>query len=632
MPCVILERAGRIDDRPHLRFVVVRILEVRLLLERGVDRDVQLTRHEVGEPLPLPRSQAVHAGDVLDRLLRLETPERDDLRDVAVLGADVIDHGAAAVLADVDVDVGVLGAVGVGEPLEQQTVLHRTRVRETEHETDHRAHARSTGARGDVRLARPVHDVPADQEVCADELVGEDLELAIEPGALHIVDTVRPVPPDRARLGEHAQRAVALRLELVLGGGVHGGVVRLEAELPAEGRVPLGRALRMRAVEPVDDRPRLGGIRRQRVVGADDLDDGRVVRVEVEVDVAAVGDTHRVLDRLGHVGKQLGHRLRRLHVQLDRITKPARLALHLLHRDTAEAVMRVVILGPQEVSVVVAHEREIELTGEADQVGVDALLLLHAVTLELDVEPRLATLVDPERVSMPARLLDRGAVVILVARLHELNQVMGDRAAEVPVDRDEPLRPLAERLLVHPRLVVEAVEERVGRQPHQVAPSRLVLGEQDEVKSAVGDPRLLALRTITDGDVRLDAQDRLDALRPGFRVELDDAVEVPVIGDGHRRHPQLRHAIDEPADLVAAVEERVFGVEVKVTEAEVAARHNILGAAGALRHDSYHRLGIVNDLSYGPFVTLATSRQLTHDGSRNTRRTSRKAGWSPPDA
>src|SRR5690606_3202679 len=131
---------------------------------------------------------------------------RYDLRDVPVLLADVVDDLLPAVLADVDIDVGVLGAVGVGEPLEEQAVLHGAGVGQAQAVADHRADARATGVGRDAAPPRFAHEVPDDQEVRRDALVRQDLEFAVQAGADLVGDAVFAVAPDRAGLGQLAQR------------------------------------------------------------------------------------------------------------------------------------------------------------------------------------------------------------------------------------------------------------------------------------------------------------------------------------------------------------------------------------------------------------------------------------------
>ena len=559
---VVLEALRMVEHALDARVGRHELGELGLLLQRHVERDLELVGHEVREVLPLGGSEAHHARDVLDRGLRLESAEGDDLRDMAVLLAHVVDHGGAAVLADIDIDIGVLGAVGIGESLEQQAVLLRARVGEAEHVARHRADARTTRVRGNAALARPVHEVPHDQEVRADRLVGEDLELAVEARADLRRDAVGTVAPDRACFAEVAQRAVAARLEVVLGLGVLRRVERQRLEQAAIRLEPLGQvAVLLRVVLGSD-------------AGMLDLDDGRVILALGQRHVAARGDAARVEQRLGvgRVGKEPAHLVRALHVERLGILETRRIVLVLLHRDAAERVVRVVVLGGEEVRVVVDDEREIEFLRELAEVRVDLLLLGH-MALQLDVEARLALLVRLERRGVPLGLGD-GALPEhgILARLQVVLEVRRDRAAEVAVDRDDAVRPLRERRLVHARLVVEAVEERVRRELEQVAPALDVLGEQHEVPAAVllagvGLVAAIALLSFAvDGDVALDAEDRLDAELLGLHVELHRAEHVAVVGDRDGVHAEFLHALEQALDLVPAVEQRVLRVQVEVRE------------------------------------------------------------------
>ena len=138
-----------------------------------------------------------------------------------VLPAHIVDDLSPAVLAQVDVDVGVLGSIGVGEPLEEQAVPHRARVGQPEHEPDHRPDARPARQRRDAAHTTPVDEVPDDQEVRADELVGQNAQLAFEARPLFgvagrvAVENARAVTPHHPRLGHHSKSQVAVEFELL---------------------------------------------------------------------------------------------------------------------------------------------------------------------------------------------------------------------------------------------------------------------------------------------------------------------------------------------------------------------------------------------------------------------------------
>ena len=145
-----LESDGTVEHRLGLRVGLDERAELAGLLVarvRGVEHPVQRhvlahhrRRHGLRQPLPHAEWEAEHAPGILQRLLGLDRAVRHDLRHalVAVLLGDVVDHLAAAPVVEVDVEVGHRDAVGVEEPLEDQTVLERVEVGDLHSVGDHR--------------------------------------------------------------------------------------------------------------------------------------------------------------------------------------------------------------------------------------------------------------------------------------------------------------------------------------------------------------------------------------------------------------------------------------------------------------------------------------------------------------
>ena len=123
------------------------------------------------------------AAHVADRRPGGQRAERADLRHVrlAVLLLDVLDHLAAALLAEVDVDIGRFAAVLVEEPLEQQVVLQRADVAQVQRVADQRADARAAGRGRNALLAGETHEVPDDQEVVGEAQLVDHVQLAVQP-------------------------------------------------------------------------------------------------------------------------------------------------------------------------------------------------------------------------------------------------------------------------------------------------------------------------------------------------------------------------------------------------------------------------------------------------------------------
>ena len=128
-----LERARRIDDLLRLGLLLVRLSELRRLLERVLDREVPAhhrRRIHLAEAVADDRWEAEHARRVADALLPLDGLERDDLRDVvgAVPLRRVADHLVPATLVEVHVDVGHRSPGGVQEAFEDQPVAQRIEI------------------------------------------------------------------------------------------------------------------------------------------------------------------------------------------------------------------------------------------------------------------------------------------------------------------------------------------------------------------------------------------------------------------------------------------------------------------------------------------------------------------------
>ena len=128
--------------------------------------------------------QAQRAADVANGGPGGQRAERADLRDVllAVLLLHVVDDVAAAVLAEVDVDIGRFLAALVEEPLEQQVVLQRANVAQLQRVSHERADA-ATARRGrDVVLDGVADEVPHDRgSSSAKPSLLMHVQLAIEP-------------------------------------------------------------------------------------------------------------------------------------------------------------------------------------------------------------------------------------------------------------------------------------------------------------------------------------------------------------------------------------------------------------------------------------------------------------------
>ena len=195
---------------------------------------------------------------------------------------------------------------------------------------------------------------------------------------------------------------------------------------------------------------------------------------------------------------------------------------------------------------------------QAQQVRHDRGLLRQAVIHDLDVEVALAE----DLLVLEERPLGR---VEVAAR-----QGARDLPLRQPERPIRPFRVLPQERLVHAGPVIEARQVGLGDEPDEVLVALLRRGEDRQVVG-VALARLarrlgFAVPAIRRRDVRLDADDRPDAVLQRLVVEGERPEHVAVVGDGDRGHAELRHALAELRQAVGAVEERVLTVKVKVDE------------------------------------------------------------------
>ena len=101
---------------------------------------------------------------------------------LAVLLPHVLDHLAAPLEAEVDVDVGHRDALGIQEALEEEVVLERADVGDAERVRDQRARRRAAARSDrDAAVARRLDEVGDDQEVAGVAGLRDDAQLVVEP-------------------------------------------------------------------------------------------------------------------------------------------------------------------------------------------------------------------------------------------------------------------------------------------------------------------------------------------------------------------------------------------------------------------------------------------------------------------
>ena len=504
-----LDLLGQLEQVAGVLLGLLALAQPRLHLARHLERDelARLEGDQLREFVGAVVAPLHHAADVADDSLRGHRAEGRDLRHrlVAVLVAHVVDHAIAAVLAEVDVEVGHRDPFRIQEALEQEVVAQRIEVGDPEGVGDERAGAR-TPARPDghaVRL-RPADEVRDDQEVAREAHLHDGPDLELEP-----LDVAR-----------------TLRLAR--------GLVRKEHGEP---RLEPGERLR---AEVLLESHALGR-REQR----------QLALAEFEDEVAALRDLDGVREGGRQVGEALRHVVLREEMLLHReASRTALVGQHVTLRDADARLVRLELVFVEELDRMRRDGRQPQPRREREQGGFDRRRFRMAGALELEIEP-------PGEQRLPvARERVR---TVRVAGDERLADVAGAAARQ----RDQPAGAvLAEPFAIElgaPAVLVLAEGARQPAAQPQIALA--VLREQEDAEGLVAIVRI--------GEPAVASDDGLHALAAGGRVELHGAEEIREIGDREGGHAVGAGACDGIVDTDGAVDDRVLAVESQMDEAGI---------------------------------------------------------------
>ncbi len=519
----VLDLHGEVDEGARALVLIVHGLEARLLGEaflQGYGFALHGVGHQLGDGVDVLKGHSHDAPDVAHATLRLQDLKRGDLAHgvAAVLLAHVRDHLLALEHAEVDVEVGHRHALGVQEPFEEQVVGDGVDVGNAQGVRHDGAGAGAAPrAHGHLVGLTPVDEVLYDEKV---------------PGKLHLLNhadlELEPV-------------AVLLLVDPLL--------------LPFEELEALVEALAAQARKVAVD------------VGHDAA--GLVAKVgqrglaELQLELAHLGDAHGVRERLGKVREGLGHLVGALEKHLVGVVR-AGLGLFegRARRDAAERALRLRVVAAEVVRVVGGHHRQLHGAREVDQDAVYDGLLDEPVILQLDEE--LARVDDlaqqPEELSgLVGRLLQEGL-------RHEAAEAPGKHHHTLGVRREALERRLR-------RAALGRVEPRVRNEGDEVAIALLGGRQEREVIAPIAPVLVGPVARKRVPEAQLAAQNGLQSSVFGLLVEVDGAVHVAVVGEGHGGHAHLLHARAELLHANGALEHRVLRVNVQVNEV----RHRAVG-------------------------------------------------------
>ncbi len=498
---------GGIDQLAQVVGGLVGLLQLRKTLEvvgnnvpqrDGLGGNV---RDDLGHPVHFGEGNIHHAAHIAQGGARPQRAEGDDLGHLVlpVFIDGVIEHVRPAVVGEVQVDIGHRDAARVQEAFEEQFLLdgvHQGDIQRIGHDRT------VGGAAGVVPDALPggiAAQVPNDQEVGIEAHLVDDAQLVVEAGA----------------------------------------------HLFALGAIPEA------AFQPIfAQSPQVGF----RGLPGRDLELRQAVILHLQADIAAFGDQQGVRERLGHLGEQAIHLLRRAQV-IGPVghAHPVGVGKQRPGLDGEQDILVFGVFGIDVMGVVGGDEAGVVMRSQVEQGAVDLLQLRDVVLLEFEEEIVLA-----EDLVVPVDAAAGGVKLVLLDQARHLGRQAAGGA-------DQALRVLGKEFLVDAGVVVKAFQLGSRGDLEQVLVAGLVLGQEQQVGGLAVFLGVVLLHG-AGGHVGLHPDDGFDAGFLGGVVELDHAEHGAMVGDGQGGHVHLFGTLDQLLDIAKAVEQGVFGVNVEVGE------------------------------------------------------------------
>ena len=507
---LLRNREGARDDR----LGVARGLQARLAIDRFRQRHRlgRIMRDELAQLVDLPIRHLQHAADVAQDAARLQRAEGDDLRHLvaAVALLHVADHLVAAVLAEVDVEVGHRHALGIEEALEQQAEADRIEIGDGERVGDERARAGAAPRPDrDSLFLRPLNEIGDDEEVAGIFHAGDHAKLEGKPLAVVLFGLPRRYamgghPKRKPLLRPHAQRAVFVERPAAFGGKA--------------------RQDRLRRARP---------------------------------ETAALRDLHRRGERLRQIGEQLRH----FGAGLEPVFRSEMAALSLREQpalgDAEKRVMRLVVVGAREERLVRGDQRDAARIGLIDECAFGRALRRRFVALQLDIEPA---------VEQPAQGGESGREQRHLSR--EDRPV--ERAVRPAGERNQAFGRVVEPSELHMRRFSRGgFQEGARDQAQEIAVSLLARGQQHETgqsKARIVRPLPRPLIVIGKVDSERAADDRLDSGARELLGKFQRAEHIVGVGERERRLPVGFRQFGKARDRQRALQQRIGRMHVQMHE------------------------------------------------------------------
>ena len=275
-----------------------------------------------------------------------------------------------------------------------------------------------------------------------------------------------------------------------------------------------------------------------------------VIPLESKIEIAHFGNSDRVGEGFRNLPEETLHLLRTLQEELVGFLLQSFFIMNRgVRLDANEEILIGSVFFIAVVNIVCRDKGQAEFSRERNQRPVDVALFLETVILQLDKEAFLAKNLS-QRTGIPPG-----------ERFISFKDWIRNRSAETRRGGDDAFVVLLEHLHIDAGAVVEAFEGGPGGELEQITIAGFVFRQKKQMIRIA-----IALRCFPFGEIRLDADDRMQTSRRGGAVPVVGGVHHTVIGHGHVVHVQRLGPIDVLVDPPHTVEERILGVQMEVCE------------------------------------------------------------------
>ena len=344
----------------------------------------------------------------------------------------------------------------------------------------------------------------------------------------------------------------------------------------------------------------------------------QVVLAEAQFEIAASGDLNTVRDRLGDVGEQRDHLFGRFQVLFGRVVARAlRIGQQAARMDAYTRLVRLEILAREKAHVVARDDGAVARRGKLQRAVDEMRFVGVAGAREFEI-PAVVEMLEPR-----ARQRERGFVFVGEHELADIALAPGKRY-QARAATLEPFR------LQECEVAMTAFEIAARDEFREIEIARAGLTQHGQAERLVRVARI--------GNPQIRTGDRLDPVRLGRAIKLDQREQIALIGQRECRMTRLDRATDQIRACArlgriavfglvrqtdGRIDERIIAVDVQVGEAGHLAA--ILAACAhlqthrAIRHTVLSTSSVPFTANHLPPTDARSTAALDRRGSRTAR-------------